>query len=58
MDCIELRLAFALDNEAIDEADSAPDLTAVVKYEPTFEDRTAAHWARPTVPPRDRNYIG
>lgn len=35
----------------------APDLAAFVRKVVTLEERTAAHWANPMVPPKERNYV-
>jgi len=42
--------------EARSAGESVPDSKREVKYDLTFESRTAAHCARPTVPPNARNY--
>ena len=39
----------------MEDGGSTPDFAAAVRNEVTFDDRTAAHWAKPTVPPRDLN---
>ena len=55
IDWMEVRPDFACDIAAMEDVGILPDLAAAVRKEVTFDERTAAHWARPTVPPRDLN---
>jgi formate dehydrogenase assembly factor FdhD len=57
IDWIEVRSAFAWASAAMTDAGTVPDLAASLKKAVTFDERTAAHCASPTVPPRDLNCI-
>jgi hypothetical protein len=52
---MDMRFEFALDSAAIEDGGSTPDWLADIRKDDTLDERTAAHWARPTVPPRDLN---